>query len=181
MAQRRHALDSPMSLLQFFPMYKIRGADQKEYGPVTVEQLRQWVNEGRANAETLIQGPDSTEWKPLRTFPELAGLLPATSPPGAGPVYGMPGGQPNVPNYLWQSIVVTICCCPPLGIPAIIFAAQVNSKLGTGDITGAMDASRKARMWCWIALAAGLVGGIISAILQAIGIGLSGLESLGKE
>jgi interferon-induced transmembrane protein/uncharacterized protein DUF4339 len=159
-------------------MYKILGADQKEYGPVTLEQLRQWVTEGRANAQTLVQGPNSTEWTPLGTLPELAGLFAATAAPVySAPAYGMGGAQPAVPNYLWQSIVVTICCCPPVGIPAIVFAAQVNSKLAAGDIAGAMDASKKARMWCWISLAVGLVGGIISTILQVLGISLASLQS----
>ena len=33
----------------------------------------------------------------------------------------------KIDNWLWQSIVVTICCCLPLGIVGIVFAAQVNS------------------------------------------------------
>ena len=31
-------------------MYKILGADQKEYGPVTAEELRIWIAQGRAAA-----------------------------------------------------------------------------------------------------------------------------------
>jgi hypothetical protein len=62
-----------------------------------------------------------------------------------------------IPNYLWQSIVVTLCCCLPLGVVAIIFAAQVNSKLAAGDVAGARDASAKARMFCIIAFAIGIV------------------------
>ena len=64
---------------------------------------------------------------------------------------------PIVPNYLIQSILVTFCCCLPFGIIAIIFAAQVNSKLAAGDHAGAVDASRKAKMWTWIALGTGLL------------------------
>jgi hypothetical protein len=160
-------------------MYKILGADQKEYGPVTLEQLRQWITEGRANAQTLVQGPNSTEWTPLGMLPELAGLFAAmpAAPAYPTPTYGKGGAQPDVPNYLWQSIAVTICCCPPVGIPAIVFAAQVNSKLATGDITGAIEASRKARMWCWISFAVGLVGWIISVILRVMGISFAGLQS----
>jgi hypothetical protein len=30
------------------PTYKIIGADLMEYGPVSAEQIRQWINEGRA-------------------------------------------------------------------------------------------------------------------------------------
>ena len=63
----------------------------------------------------------------------------------------IPPSQPpaqDIPNYLVQSILVTIFCCMPLGVAAIIFSTQVNSKLQTGDVAGAMDASSKARMFC---------------------------------
>ncbi len=62
----------------------------------------------------------------------------------------------QVPNYLVQAILCTVCCCPPLGIPAIVFAARVNHKAGAGDLVGAQDASRKAKLWCWIAFGVGL-------------------------
>ena len=54
-------------------MYKILGSDGKEYGPVTADQLRQWVVEGRANAQTQTFVEGATEWKPLGTLPEFAG------------------------------------------------------------------------------------------------------------
>jgi hypothetical protein len=60
--------------------YKILGADQKEYGPVTAEVLRQWIAQGRANARTLIQQEGSTEWKPLSSYPEFADLLTGSVP-----------------------------------------------------------------------------------------------------
>ena len=52
-------------------MYKIIGADQKEYGPVTADQLRTWIAEGRADSRTLLQA-EGGAWKPLSTFPEFA-------------------------------------------------------------------------------------------------------------
>ncbi|HOQ56537.1 MAG TPA: GYF domain-containing protein [Verrucomicrobiota bacterium] len=68
-------------------MYKIIGADQKEYGPVSAEQLRQWLAEGRANAQTPVQAAGTAGWKPLAAYPEFAALLPAdalaaATPPG---------------------------------------------------------------------------------------------------
>jgi hypothetical protein len=70
-------------------MYKIIGADGKEYGPITAEQLRQWVAEGRANAQTKVLPEGSTEWKTLAEVPELAGA--ATIAPRPQPAY-QPGG-----------------------------------------------------------------------------------------
>jgi hypothetical protein len=61
-------------------MYKIIGADQKEYGPVSVDQLRQWVAEGRINAQTPVQAEGETTWKPISMVPEFAASF-ASAPP----------------------------------------------------------------------------------------------------
>ncbi len=75
---------------------------------------------------------------------------------------------PAVPNYLWQSIAVTLCCCMPFGIVAIVFAAQVNTKLAAGDVAGAQVSSRKARTWVIVALVAGLLSGAGAALLTLL-------------
>jgi len=56
-------------------MYKIIGADQKEYGPVSADQIKAWILEGRAGGQTLIQMEGSAEWKPLSSLPEFAAAL----------------------------------------------------------------------------------------------------------
>lgn len=66
----------------------------------------------------------------------------------------------RIPNYLAQSILVTLFCCLPLGIPALVFAAQVNGKVQAGDIPGAMESSRKAKVWSWWSFGVSL-GGVI--------------------
>jgi hypothetical protein len=80
------------------------------------------------------------------------------------------GPRPAVPNYLVHSIVATVCCCVPFGIPAIIYAAQVNSKLALGDIPGAMASSRAARTWCWVAFAAGALVSLGYAALMMFNV-----------
>lgn len=87
------------------------------------------------------------------------------TPPPASTSYAeaSPVGE-QIPNYLVQSIVVTLCCCFPLGAVAIIFAAQVNSKLAQGDIAGARDASAKAKMFCWIFFGLGVVTWIVTTV-----------------
>lgn len=66
-------------------MYKIIGADQKEYGPITAEQVGKWIAEGRANGQTQAQAEGGAEWRPLSAFPEFAAALSAratvTPPP----------------------------------------------------------------------------------------------------
>lgn len=64
-------------------MYKIIGDDGRPYGPVTAEQLREYIAQGRANAQTMTQLEGATEWKPLAAFPEFADALAAKAPPAS--------------------------------------------------------------------------------------------------
>jgi hypothetical protein len=89
--------------------------------------------------------------------------LPRPAPPP-------PAAPPQVPNYLVQAILVTIFCCWPFGIPAIVFAAQVNGKLGAGDVPGAMESSRKAKMWSWISFGCGLGAVALYLLFMAVAI-----------
>ena len=52
-------------------MYRIIGADQQEYGPISAEQIRQWISEGRVNAQTQACLEGTQDWKPLGMFPEF--------------------------------------------------------------------------------------------------------------
>jgi prepilin-type processing-associated H-X9-DG protein len=59
-------------------MYKIIGGDQKEYGPITAEQLREWIRADRANAQTRIQVEGRTDWQVLGELPEFADVVAAS-------------------------------------------------------------------------------------------------------
>src|SRR5882672_10526815 len=100
-------------------MYKILGGDGKEYGPISADTLRQWISEGRANAQTQVQPEGGTGWTALGQMAEFAPLF--SAPPPAALPGALPPGV-KVPNYLVQSILVTLCCCLPFGIAAIVFA-----------------------------------------------------------
>jgi hypothetical protein len=54
------------------PNYKIIGTDQMEYGPVSAEQIRQWIAERRVDAETKLQAEGGGEWKRVAEVPEFA-------------------------------------------------------------------------------------------------------------
>ena len=79
---------------------------------------------------------------------------------------GVPRERGEIPNYLVHAILVTLFCCLPLGIPAIVFAAQVNAKAEAGDIEGAWEASRKAKTWVWASFGVGLVTTIVYLVLM---------------
>jgi len=66
-------------------MYKVVGADRREYGPVSRETLLEWIAQGRANAQTIAKFEDGA-WKPLATFDEFKSALGVTGTiPNAGP------------------------------------------------------------------------------------------------
>jgi hypothetical protein len=124
-----------------------------------------------------------SDWKPASGVPELSvpvisqqpaelsGGTPNSryTPPTttSAPAYGM-----AVPNYLWQSIVVTILCCWPLGIPAIVYAAKVDGLKARGDIHGAIAASNSAKNWCLAALIGWIVIIVIYVIIM-VSVGVS--------
>lgn len=56
-------------------MYYIQGADQKEYGPVSADQLRQWITENRLNRFSPARADGDSLWKTLGDFPEFADVL----------------------------------------------------------------------------------------------------------
>jgi hypothetical protein len=146
-------------------MYKIVGADQKEYGPVTAEQLKEWIAQGRANANTLISfegGP----WRAISTYPELAPLLGAAPPPAPQTYVTMPGARSNgmAVTGLVLSVLGLMPCCPFLGIISIIFSA-----IGLSQIQKNPQAYTTTKIVPILGLILGMFG-----VLETLGILLFG-------
>ncbi|MCX6913134.1 MAG: DUF4190 domain-containing protein [Verrucomicrobia bacterium] len=124
-------------------MFKILGADQKEYGPVSEGQIRQWIAQGRANGQTKMQAAGSPDWKPLAEFPEFAeALQPAASPTDqAAPAAISPPPSPAKTSGLAITSLVLGCLglltCGItslvgliLGIIALVRISKRNGQLG---------------------------------------------------
>lgn len=123
-------------------MYKIIGADQKEYGPVSSDQIRQWIISGRVNAQTKAQ-MEGGEWKTLGDFPEFAALF--GSNPGAPPMAPPPpfSAQPTkISGLAITSLVlgilgfcgITALIGLILGIVAMIQVRKSKGAIGGGGI-----------------------------------------------
>lgn len=72
----------------------------------------------------------------------------------------------NIPNYLTQAILVTICCCWPFGIAAIVNAAKVNTLIAQGNYQEAQRASDQAKKFCWVSAVLGIIVNGLVAIAQ---------------
>jgi hypothetical protein len=98
-------------------------------------------------------------------------LQPTTpAPPLQATGVVVPPAGTTISNYLVFAILTTVFCCLPTGIPAIIYASQVNTKLQLGDIAGAQSASNNAKMWCWISFGLGLAMCVGYGLLMTLGI-----------
>jgi len=123
-------------------MYKVLGIDGKEYGPVSLEQLKQWAGEGRLNAQSRVQQLGSTEWQTAGEFPELSVLFappdasvrtPALStPPPIAPLPPLKQEQKGlaITSFVLGLASFVLCLGVLTGIPAIIFGhiAQTRAR-----------------------------------------------------
>ena len=113
--------------------YKIKGTDGNEYGPVSTEELYQWIAQNRCTRDSLVEVDCSGEWVPLATLPEFQAAL-ASSPSASGPA--TPKGDSGVSTLIpYKNIPALVgyylavfsglgLLCPPAGfvmaLPALI-------------------------------------------------------------
>ncbi len=74
--------------------------------------------------------------------------------------------EPMPASYLAWNIIMTLCCCMPVGVIGIIFSARVAQKWQRGDLEGARKSSERAA-WCLIlSFVLGLVGWPFQMLFQ---------------
>jgi len=101
-------------------MYHVIGADQREYGPVSVEEVRLWVGQGRLNPRSLARVDQTVGWRPLSDFPEFAQALAQAVPPAySAPVMGRPPADNNLALASLILGCVSLVCCPFPLVPII--------------------------------------------------------------
>jgi hypothetical protein len=139
-------------------MYKILGGDGKEYGPVTPDTLRQWVNEGRTSGQTQVCAEGSSHWQPLSTLPEFAPLFAAPPPGMTAAVNGVPVGPAPSSGMAVTSLVLGICgfLCGITAIPGLILGivAMKKIKASQGRLGGQ-----------GVALAGTIVSGVVLCLM----------------
>jgi len=69
----------------------------------------------------------------------------------------MPVIQQSINSWLIPAIITNACCCMPLGIISVYFAAKANTYTEKGDFLNAKASADKAKLWSIIGIALGLV------------------------
>ena len=116
-------------------MYRIVGADGKTYGPVTLEQIRQWLAQGRADSRTPVFVEGAAEWTFLGLLPELAGDF-AGTPPVAGPIKPVTATARGTNGFATAGLICgllawTCCCCVPFSLLGVIFSTIALVQIGS--------------------------------------------------
>ena len=138
----------------FPPMYFLIGGDGKEYGPKAAVEVREWIAEGRLNAQSQIKPQGETDWVQLGSLLEFAAdlnpqaaapLSPLTpiSPPGAPvyappPTYAAPAAR-STNGFAIAGMVLGIlsimatypCCGIPFNILGLIFSWVALTQIKT--------------------------------------------------
>lgn len=103
-------------------MYKIIGADQKTYGPVSADTIREWIASRRANASTQVQAETEGrggDWKALSEFPEFKEALAGAG--GPPPVHRAPASTPApAAPPKTSGMAIASLVCGVLGCTAIV-------------------------------------------------------------
>ena len=148
-------------------MYKIIGADGKEYGPISTDVLKKWIAEGRANAQTKVLPDGATEWVTVAQVPELSatvpGLPPATPAYAPTPALGGSGGSDQVSGPAIGLIVTAI-----LGFVATVIGVFWNI---FGARMGMNQPGMDPEMQKFVTMFSGTMG-IVSGILGFVVSGL---------
>ena len=121
-------------------IYKIIGDDGREYGPVTADQIRAWIAQGRVERRTPVFVDGAKDWNFVGLLPEFANCFgpPATPPTIAPPRGPATAGRMAKTNAYAQAgmifgILSLVCCCCgfPFGILGLIFSlvglSQINA------------------------------------------------------
>lgn len=138
--------------------------DGATLGEFDVDTVRTGVREGRFRLTDDVWFEGAAGWMKLAQAP-IGGLnagppmppppIPAAmSVPSANPYAGTP--EP-IDNKLVPAILVTLFCCLPFGVAAIIQSSQVNTLLAQGNRAAALEASRKASDYIGYGVGAGLL------------------------
>ncbi len=154
-------------------------------GPVSVDSLRDLIRREIVARDTLIWKRGMSDWQaaagvdafsdafgsppPLRASADIGDALPVGPAPTSDRWDGVP---PKIDNHLAKAIIVTLLCCLPFGIVAIIQSTKVDPAIARGDYDEARRRSEEANKWAnWSMIASAVFLGLYFLFILVIGVG----------
>ena len=164
-------------------MYRIIGADGREYGPITADQLREWIAEGRANAQTIALAEGTTQWKPLIEYLEFAPLLARLAPPPPALAATSISPTPRTNSLAMTGMIMGIlsitcgmCCCygMPFNVLGIIFSLVALAQIRNDP------QAQQGRSLAVAGLVLSLASFVLAVIFFSLGLALHSSDILRK-
>ena len=156
-------------------MYKVLGNDGNEYGPVSAEQVKQWIAENRVEKKTPVFPEGAKDWVFLESLPEFAATF--APPPPALP---QPGIAPPPPAPPPKSVAPVPA---PAETPKSAEYTKVDVSAGPGEQDRREETHDPRENSCaWMACCLGVVSvvppfGVLVGI-PALILGILGLRFL---
>lgn len=163
----------------------------KQQGPISPSRMA----ECGVTPTTLVWCSGMSDWAPASSIAELQDYLCAAEPSSSTPpppfgdrangnmggnngqeMYTQPHPQSQRPPYpcpdthLVPAIIVTLCCCLPFGIVAIVKSCQVSTLYAQGNYDAALITSADAQKWVIWAVVCGIFSWFIFAGLRMLPI-----------
>jgi uncharacterized RDD family membrane protein YckC len=184
---RVRGVDDPDGAVFVSPMFTIIGGDGREYGPVSAEQVRVWINSGRANLETQAKALGTAEWRRLGDFAEFASpddLPPVMSPPAADGTPAVVVGSAELATLgqrfgaaAIDGVLKTLCWLPTSLAVWRVLGDQIRSgqQPSPAELLGAMEGVVSNSL-PFLAVLAVVQGVLIARRSQSIGKALLGIR-----
>ena len=156
-------------------MYRIIGADGREYGPATADQVRGWFTEGRVDAQTRILAEGTAQWRPIAEYPEFAPMFARITPPLSvpGPISLAPTPRNNSMAVMGMVMgILSIsggmsCYGLPFNVLGIVFSMVALAQIRNDS------QSQQGRPLAITGLVLSILSLVLSAVMFMLGFALS--------
>lgn len=139
--------------------------DGKRLGPFSTEELK----ETGITPDTKVWHNGLEGWTDAKELPELAEITDCEAPPLPEPPNDSSPEteekQPMPKTWLAEAVIVTVLCCLPFGIAAIVYATQVETAYLSKQYDLACDRSEKAKKMIYWGAGTGVAAVVLYIIL----------------
>ena len=152
-------------------MYTVIGGDQKQYGPISAEDVRKWIAEGRLNAHSLVKAEGDADFRALGGFPEFVAALAsaATAPiPTLASIQPASGGNRDEALRQVKGPAIALMITAGLGVLYYAFSGILSLCTGGAMFHQEMPPNIPPEMRSFIEGMRGPMAGVISLLIAVL-------------